>query len=58
MDFWASLEHEIFYKMGDKKPDSVTVELKACANEIADIDKRMQNLFNIVINSKITESGK
>jgi putative GTP pyrophosphokinase len=46
MDFWASLEHELAYKMDDQWPDDVTAELKACAEEIAAIDGRMQRLYN------------
>jgi len=47
MDFWASLEHELWYKLADGKID-VTHELKACADGIADIDMRMQNLHSIL----------
>jgi putative GTP pyrophosphokinase len=47
MDFWASLEHEIFYKQMDKNVASVSSELKDCANTIADVDKRMQELYNL-----------
>ncbi len=50
MDFWASLEHELYYKLADRRTESISSELKDCAEEIADIDKRMQNLFNITIN--------
>ena len=49
MDFWASLEHELAYKLDKKKRVSISSELKACANEIAEIDKRMQNLFSNTI---------
>lgn len=52
MDFWASLEHELAYNLGGKKKASVSTELKACADEIADIDKRRQNLYNISIEKK------
>lgn len=51
MDFWASLEHEIFYKRTNKKVASVSSELKDCADTIADVDKRMQKLFNLPIMS-------
>ena len=51
MDFWASLEHELAYKLADKKTESMTAELKDCSEKIADIDIRMQNLFNITIKS-------
>jgi len=51
MDFWASLEHELAYKLVDKETESVFNELKICADEIADVDKRMQNLLNISLHS-------
>lgn len=50
MDFWASLEHELAYKLADNKTVEVIRELKECADIIADTDKRMQNLFNITVN--------
>lgn len=49
MDFWASLEHELAYKMGDKKQSSVTRELKGCADQIEKLDKKMQNLYNLSV---------
>jgi putative GTP pyrophosphokinase len=52
MDFWASLEHELAYKLANRKKSSISKELKACANEIAEIDKRMQNLYNISLQEK------
>ena len=47
MDLWASLEHELSYKMTSGKTESVTKELKECADIISNIDLRMQNLYNI-----------
>jgi len=58
MDFWASLEHELAYKLADRKRDSASLELKACADEIADIDKRMQNLYNITIHLENGSPGQ
>ena len=51
MDFWATLEHELAYKLKDRKSDMVFKELKACAEEIAEIDKRMQKLYNISVDN-------
>lgn len=56
MDFWASLEHELGYKLAERKTESISNELKECAEEISDIDKRMQSLFNIIINTPNTGS--
>ncbi len=43
MDFWASLEHRIRYKKGLPKhvADEIAVDLKACAEVIADTDMKM-----------------
>ena len=49
MDLWASLEHELSYKLTNRKTESVTKELKDCADIISNIDLRMQNLYNITI---------
>jgi len=48
MDFWATLEHELSYKLASRETISIANEIKACAEEIADIDIRMQNLYNII----------
>jgi putative GTP pyrophosphokinase len=55
MDFWASLDHELSYKLKEVKTESLTKELKDCADIISDIDHRMQNLYNITIPSKDTD---
>ena len=51
MDFWASLEHELAYKLAESENGDVARELKACAEVIADTDLRMQALHNIVTRS-------
>jgi putative GTP pyrophosphokinase len=48
MDFWASLEHELTYKLIDEKTDDIIKELKDCADLIADTDVRMQKLYNMI----------
>lgn len=48
MDFWASLEHELAYKLTEGKPEAIARELKACADVIAETDRRMQALHDIV----------
>jgi len=55
MDFWASLEHELSYKLTEGKTESVTKELKDCADIISDIDLKMQNLYNFTIPPKNTD---
>ena len=47
MDFWASLEHDIRYKK-DKAalPAGINEQMFACADEIADIDRKMQDMYH------------
>ncbi|MEF8810088.1 MAG: GTP pyrophosphokinase family protein [Bacteroidales bacterium] len=56
MDFWASLEHELAYKVSDGKNEDISRELKACADIIATTDMRLQRLHNLTINSKSKKS--
>ncbi|UYK41533.1 GTP pyrophosphokinase [Microbacterium terricola] len=44
MDFWASLEHKIYYKFDSKVPDRLLAELKDAADTAADLDTRMERL--------------
>jgi len=48
MDFWASLEHKVRYKYNGKMPEHLSKELGACAGRIADLDKRMFLVQEIV----------
>ncbi len=45
MDTWASLEHEILYKVTAEERESKAAYLKECAEELAAIDQKMQALF-------------
>lgn len=46
MDFWASLEHDIRYKKDkDRLPPGINEEMLACGDEIAAIDRRMQEMY-------------
>ena len=44
MDFWASLEHKIYYKFQEDAPDGIQGELKECAEIINYLDRKMQSL--------------
>ncbi|MFD0671759.1 GTP pyrophosphokinase family protein [Cohnella sp. GCM10027633] len=44
MDFWASLEHKIFYKYNESVPPRLLQELKEAADSAAALDKRMERL--------------
>lgn len=44
MDFWASLEHEIKYKKEIENDEQLIQDLKACADVIAETDRKMLEL--------------
>lgn len=44
MDFWASLEHKIYYKYERQVPDDLIRDLKDAADTAAELDKRMERL--------------
>lgn len=44
MDFWASLEHKIYYKYRDKTLDNISGDLKECADMIKILDKKMSDI--------------
>lgn len=48
MDFWASIEHKIYYKYRSKAPKEIQAELKGCADMINNLDDRMYNLKRII----------
>ncbi|GGD51504.1 GTP pyrophosphokinase [Paenibacillus nasutitermitis] len=44
MDFWASLEHKIYYHFHEDMPESIRDQLKETALMISSLDKRMMGL--------------
>jgi len=44
MDFWASLEHKIYYKYDGAVPDGLVAELRDAAQTAAELDARMERL--------------
>lgn len=53
MDFWASLEHKIYYKFEGHAPAYLEEELKACADVVDVLDKKMSTL-----NQEIMQLGR
>ena len=51
MDFWASLEHKIYYKFEGHAPDSLQAELKACADMVDMLDAKMFSLNQSILAS-------
>ncbi len=57
MDFWASLEHKIYYKFEGNAPDHITRELKECADLVSFLDRKMLALNEEVQSYKEPEEN-
>ena len=44
MDFWASLEHKIYYKFEGNAPEYISRELQECAQMVSELDDKMLSL--------------
>ena len=64
MDFWASLEHKIYYKFEGNAPDLIQRELRECSEIVAYLDQKMLKLNeeirtfsqeDLAIDTQITE---
>lgn len=44
MDFWASLEHKIYYKYEGNAPEHISTQLRECAEIVSYLDKKMLSL--------------
>ncbi|WP_353829116.1 GTP pyrophosphokinase [Agromyces sp. SYSU T0242] len=48
MDFWASLEHKIYYKFDRRVPDELVAQLTDAARTASELDARMERLHREV----------
>ena len=53
MDFWASLDHKLQYKLPKEIAVYLQRELLSCSDEIKILDAKMQHLYEII--KKYTE---
>ena len=44
MDFWASLEHKIYYKFEGNAPEHIRRELKECSELVSYLDQKMLSI--------------
>ena len=44
MDFWASLEHKIYYKFEGNAPEYISRDLRECADMVSTLDEKMLSL--------------
>ncbi len=58
MDFWASLEHKMYYKVGRSVPDDLKSELKACADVVDMLDAKMYSLNEALMKWNAQEDSK
>lgn len=54
MDFWASLEHKIYYKFEGNAPEHIRTDLKECADIVEMLDARMLSLDQAIQKCKTT----
>lgn len=52
MDFWASLEHKIYYKFEGNAPDYISRDLRECAEIVADLDAKMLQLNEAILETR------
>ena len=52
MDFWASLEHKIYYKFEGDAPDYISKELRECAGIVSRLDAKMLSLNEAILQAK------
>jgi len=60
MDFWASLEHKIYYKFEGNAPEYISRDLRECSGIVSMLDAKMLSLNEAIMETKIEaeEAGK
>ena len=49
MDFWASLEHKIYYKFEGNAPEYISDDLRICADMVSELDDKMLSLNEAIL---------
>ncbi|SFG55361.1 putative GTP pyrophosphokinase [Lachnospiraceae bacterium C7] len=52
MDFWASLEHKIYYKFEGNAPEYISRDLRECSGIVSMLDAKMLQLNNAILEAK------
>lgn len=52
MDFWATLEHKIYYKFEGNAPEYISRDLQACSEIVSDLDAKMLQLNEAILRAK------
>jgi putative GTP pyrophosphokinase len=58
MDFWASLEHKIYYKYNKAVPQKMLDELKTTAEMATMLDNKMENLHEEIKKMKLADEAE
>lgn len=58
MDFWASLEHKIYYKYDKEVPANLTDELKEAALAAAALDRKMERLHQEIADYQAKDTNQ
>ncbi|WP_066064842.1 GTP pyrophosphokinase [Neobacillus soli] len=58
MDFWASLEHKIYYKYNKEVPIRMIAELKDAATMAAELDRKMERLHKEITEIKLADQAE
>ncbi|MCI9176002.1 MAG: GTP pyrophosphokinase family protein [Lachnospiraceae bacterium] len=58
MDFWASLEHKIYYKFEGNAPEYISRDLQECAGIVSMLDAKMLSLNEAIIQAKEQQRAK
>ncbi|MBQ1548282.1 MAG: GTP pyrophosphokinase family protein [Lachnospiraceae bacterium] len=52
MDFWASLEHKIYYKFEGNAPEYISKDLRECSAIVSMLDAKMLSLNEAILEAK------
>ncbi|MCI8635233.1 MAG: GTP pyrophosphokinase family protein [Eubacterium sp.] len=52
MDFWASLEHKIYYKFEGNAPEYISRDLRECSGIVSMLDAKMLSLNEAILKAK------
>lgn len=58
MDFWASLEHKIYYKFEGNAPDYISRDLRECSDIVSMLDEKMLSLNEAIIKAKEEQESR
>ena len=58
MDFWASLEHKIYYKFEGNAPEYISRDLRECSEIVSMMDTKMLQLNDAIMRTKLEEAER